>query len=912
MKEIKLSNSKRWLEYFYAPVIVMLIMLIVFRAKEIFPFGSNGIDWADMSLSNVSSYYHLYDVLHGNKSLLFDWYTGLGINMSESISILSMLSPLNLFFYFIKREQILFFMSIFTMIKMMIISFIMFVFIKKTFSLKTFWIVIFSLLYAFSGFVIQFYTNSQWLDIVALFPILILGLINLLNNKSTLMYTFLLALSLIINFYLTLMVVIFIFFFSGFYIILIVPKEQRKEVVFSLGYGTILAFGISAFIIIPTYLQIANSVRTASNSSKIQKLMAILGAKEHIKIIYFKWWMLIGAAVPLVIIIKGLISCYKNKDKTLEEKNIIKLIVFSILVVTLPLYFENINKIWHLGNYVGFPLRYGFIITFVLIISACYFITKNEKLSLLNNSISLTKNKKLDIIINIAGALLFSYVLMKVGLRIYNSHYKGLPIIELFYFSIPVFIGLVVFYFAMFDKRNIYFNYRLIAAVLLPCMVIGAYILMPFYETIPMSKDMGSDFIAKTEKIREFDIPASDIDRVKNMGNTLNVNYPFILGRPSLSNWTHSIDQETQKNFGKLGYAIQYTRLLDSGGTLFSDALINYKYTLSVFDLDEKYYNMTYEDHGYKLYENKYTIPFGITVPENAKELTYKNYGKFEYQNALFENIAGKNDLIKTIDYKDYETKNSQKEKDGMLVNEYIFDINNESILYFFSNGQPMQSISILVNGEEIRIPSVKEDENLKYPIMFNNNFVTLGSFKNQKVKVVISSPVDKKVDINNFAFGAFDVDKFTDFTKTYENYITEPKTTKNGLQINVQGSKERPILFLPVTYDKGWNAKVNGKPTEIINLYGSFIGIPLNEGENEVSISFFPKGLKIGLLISLASLLVFAFIYYLHIKKKMKATGKPFRIIELIYYLVFGAVVTIVYIIPIAYNIICSLITTI
>ena len=54
----------------------------------------------------VPMYIHLCDVLHGTKSLWFDWYTGLGNNMAGATLHFGLISPFNLFFLFIGRGSV--------------------------------------------------------------------------------------------------------------------------------------------------------------------------------------------------------------------------------------------------------------------------------------------------------------------------------------------------------------------------------------------------------------------------------------------------------------------------------------------------------------------------------------------------------------------------------------------------------------------------------------------------------------------------------------------------------------------------------------------------------------------------------------------------------------------------------------
>ncbi len=95
-----------------AVILTIIAICVIYALKGIFPFGSDTVAYMDMWQMNVPIYYHIYDVLHGDKSLFYDLYTGLGMNMTESTAICSLLSPFNLLFYFPPRSGILYFMSI--------------------------------------------------------------------------------------------------------------------------------------------------------------------------------------------------------------------------------------------------------------------------------------------------------------------------------------------------------------------------------------------------------------------------------------------------------------------------------------------------------------------------------------------------------------------------------------------------------------------------------------------------------------------------------------------------------------------------------------------------------------------------------------------------------------------------------
>ena len=107
MKE-KSKNLTRKIKPYAIPGLITLIgviLILVFRG--IWPFGANRIDYFDNMQQVAPLYTHLWDWMHGDASIWFDWYTGLGTNMSMSMSAFSMLSPFNLILYLVPRSLIL-------------------------------------------------------------------------------------------------------------------------------------------------------------------------------------------------------------------------------------------------------------------------------------------------------------------------------------------------------------------------------------------------------------------------------------------------------------------------------------------------------------------------------------------------------------------------------------------------------------------------------------------------------------------------------------------------------------------------------------------------------------------------------------------------------------------------------------
>lgn len=102
---------------------------------------------------------------------------------------------------------------------------------------------------------------------------------------------------------------------------------------------------------------------------------------------------------------------------------------------------------------------------------------------------------------------------------------------------------------------------------------------------------------------------------------------------------------------------------------------------------------------------------------------------------------------------------------------------------------------------------------------------------------------------------------------------ISQVKTTAESTEtgwseenVNWQGSKltaefwneeNDAYLIMPVPYETGWRAKVNGKAVDVLKANYAFIAVPAESGKNVVKLTYRPPYFILSLAISLAALLV-------------------------------------------------------
>ena len=103
---------------------------------------------------------------------------------------------------------------------------------------------------------------------------------------------------------------------------------------------------------------------------------------------------------------------------------------------------------------------------------------------------------------------------------------------------------------------------------------------------------------------------------------------------------------------------------------------------------------------------------------------------------------------------------------------------------------------------------------------------------------------------------------------------LQDQKIIRNSVRGTYETTLEENMVFT-IPYDEGWTAYVNGEKVPISTWQDAFISIPLQSGKNEIKLTFFPLGLKEGIFMSLAGLLLAWFLFKDKGKIDFKRLGK-------------------------------------
>lgn len=880
------SLLKKIRPYAVPGIITGLVMIVILILKGIWPFGSSRIDYFDNMQQVAPLYAHLWDFMHGKASIWFDWYTGLGTNVSMSISAFSMITPFNLLLYFVPRSYILESISIITIVKMIFMSVAMYALINKKYNNLVYGLkVMFSCMYAFCGYVILYGSCfTPWMDIVAFFPILIMAYDRMLETGKKMFYICMIALCFIINYYLSAMSLIYIFLICGIRMVVMQERKQWKETAWNVGIGTIAGIGLSAFVLVPVFAQLSSSQRGGASKGLLSQYAGWItssivtdGAMAALQ----RWMMLYGLAFVIAVIIMG-IKIYKSDRRQL-------IYTIAMLVVALgPVLMEATNLMWHFGSYNGYTLRNGYLISFTLICVAA----------------GMAEKMFADIPLKGAFYRRQTAVVAVIG-AVYVMVYNILPInnemLAMAFFIMIFAVMFAVYMFMLIRKKE--FNCKSVILVIALELFIGAYALIgpPKFYTYE-DYQIGDYVQYANDAADNLDIEESATDRIVNPDISLNANYPLILRRGALSSFTAALEDDTQSYAKRWGYSKYFLWLLDSGGTVFSNAVLHVTQAVNINELDSALYTLEKKEGDYSLYNTNYNLPFGFCVDSSFSKLDMTNVDWITYHNRMYKAMTGDKETFVTRIYPQAEIAGNIK---SMTIN-----VGSRSAIYMNiadvkkpnadANASKLESsIHVYVNGEAVVVPTLGDVNNTAYFTDYNNNLLYLGIFEDEDVQIKIEYDKPKYMNQSKMTIGLLNMEKMDKLCEDFADKQTDVSYTNNTLTVKINSDGTKDYALIPVIKSANWTVTLDGKTVKTKEIAGLFTGVQVHEGENILVFTFVPKGRNAGLLITLVTLLIIVACLIINHKRTINVPVWAKYCAQYVYIGLFAIVVAAMFVVP-------------
>ena len=901
MKEKLKKEAKNLPSYFSGALICAALMIIIYALKGVWPFGTADITFDDMAQSSLPIQYHIYDWLHGEKAMNFDWYTGLGTNIVSS----AVITPFHLVLLLFKRENLIHALAA------LILAYITgaavtskFVFDKLFPNTNQLWRTAFSVLYAMSAYSTYYYTNSSWLAFVAVFPLVIYGLKLLLIDNKPICYTLFFAYTLFLSVYQGFMVTLAVFFLSGLYLVLLAPKEIRGQRTCMLGLSTLTGALLSAWRSVPTAVQTLASKRLQTSLETEEGLISKILNKAPAGSLPAKLILTVGLQLGFILVVLLIARYFKNKKK--KEA----LFVFGAVAVTLcPVVFENTNLIWHGGSYVDFPMRFFYASVFTVLMLALLSIDRYGE------TITIPKNKIVKALTLVAVAVFTVGFIYALYFYITNCHGtikedEKIGIAYIKCFAVIAATAFPLFTLLLLQKKYITRAFCFVLCIV-QCFATGYTGIANEHQKKAEEKFYNSSsFVEYCNEVSALDTDCGVMGKIKNPDTSLNTNYPFLLSSPSFSNWTHTIPLYMQQAAAALGYSTQYTRVLDSGGTAFTDGILGVKKLVQRnHHKATDQYTLIDSTENFDLYENNYAVEFGLLADEGLLEsITDTSLEqRFETQNKLWQLFTGGDDELFEICTRDADSENIRlvSSSDSMLV--FRYTAQEDSVLYInFGKYEKKHIYKTEVNGEMILGAYYKQTNYYLFPSAAVNGTMTLGSFKAGETAEIVISCINGNVFTDDTVqLASMPLEKMEVLNTLAKDNVTNEVRGKSSLSFDYSNTTgESRYLFVPVTYDKGWSCEINGEKATVHQALGAYIAVEVPEGEGNVTLEFTAHGTNVGIAVTIIGAALLAVMLFI---MKKRGYAIPTLLGKAVFAAFAAAVVLAliaVYIIPAGYSI--------
>lgn len=821
-------------------LIISVITLLAYAADGIFPFGSHSIARGDMVQQTIpDEMYYVWDVLHGKASPFFTWNTALGMDTVGAASMSSMFCPLNLLLYLCPRGALYYYANIFVLLKMIALAFAMYFYLRK-YNMPSIVPILGGTLYAFGAASLVHFQIMLVMDAAFFLPLLMIGLDRLIEKKRSRFFIITLTLAMISNVYTGCILCIFLFLTSGLRLLVSPQAKQmeRKETVLRLFLAVLAGCLLSAVIAVPALLGISDTSRSQTGGlwQTYQTAIKAVWSETDWKDVQR---LLVNMALPLATI---LFLLFTGKGTMKEKEKRYRAQIWRVILLALSVIVPGTELLWHGGSRACWPVRFIFVITFSIIDFAVCLMKDNYEKS----SIQPTKTVRQKRLLGVAGAAIVVTGIMTVVWKNWYASYCENPdyaTLKDGFLCVAVEAIFLLLYVVFWKIKN----GKRIVVLLLCAELVGTAII-----SFAPNKDNVTVYDAKyleaaNQLSNSLEEDSEPFERIKNMDYKVDhIQYSVVLGKQAISNYWHILDPGLQPMYAALGYTINWTQLLDTGGTIFSDSLLQIKQAFSERELPSLLYDKEKDVQGGEedslcLYRSKLSFPFAVQTNVSSLEASYD---KFTTQNDLFHAISGtEQPLITDI---------SSQIADGTVT---IPVDNNPKVFYFYGTNTGENPITVYVNGSPVKMPASYYYENEQYPSDFCNGLVCLGAFANQTVTIQFAT----NAAVTDLHLGVLDYSLLENTAQKIQNegvQVSELKQKHRGASFTIDRAAEGTI-WIPVPFNKNWKCKVNGEDvTNRVSSLDGMMAIPVKEGTNQVSIHYQSGGRMFGGVITLAAVL--------------------------------------------------------
>ncbi|AYM03819.1 hypothetical protein D8911_12815 [Levilactobacillus brevis] len=854
-----LVKKKFWQNVGLAWLIALIIVIGVFGYWRVSPFGNHNLLISDMGTQYIPLLTALQHALKYQVFHLYSFSQSLGSVVVPTVAYY-LLSPFNLIVIFFSAAQVPVAASIIVMAKIATIAATMTWYLQRHFRTTQRLTVVFALAFSFCGFVALNYFDFMWLDSLIILPLVAAGIDRLvIDHRPGMFFGWLLA-SIVTNYYLGYMTCLFA---VGYFSYVLFNWTYEHHAMASEWRGRLGQFALTsvlsglsaAVVLLPTALGMLQTAKTTSNALNLRFLPEFgleffaqfgVGATNYTQRLGHAPTVFVSSAIVLLTLSYFVHPHFSRRQKWSAG------IFLGFLF--LAMWIRTFNTIWHmLQAPAGFPFRNVFFLSFVMVVLA-FAVWQAEPRRI--NRYWQWGLPTIQVVSMVVGVQFIPFMvrLMKgrsVKLEKYyasigQAHWPSIGIAAIY----MVLTGAVIF------GTQRYWRKWLVGLLVLT-EVGGNFILAMRSTPFGNQTAYATAYRQENQQMAQVNDPDGQLYRVQN-DNTLinrayaehynNYNDSLLFNFHGVTAYNSTLNEQTRTTLQKLGlYSDNVRRIGALGLTPLSELLLGVKDSVHLtssgaITTPAKSYN----GMGFAVASALSQVQLGTNALRNQESIMQALRPQAQHYFAQTKLLK---DTVKRV--------NSVHGVPTTYAYHHIMTLRATATgpAYLWSVGGGTKYTTMVVNGTKIK-PSMNANGRA--------TLINLGDFKKGQTitcHFAATYPVALyKTQVMVLRQAAFN-QLLADLRQQKLTIHTVPSHFQTKLTGQVKGSQQKSELFLSIPYDTGWQATVNGKRVQPHRLLNGLMGLPIQAGNNQVTLTYRVPGGRLGLGVSAMSLIGFGLV---------------------------------------------------
>ena len=847
MVEIRKCLKGMFISFFLTAAVVTAAM----AAAGIFPGGPYAALLNDSYDQMAAMQAMLARHIMEKESIFYSTETSLGQNTALLYAFCSY-SPSTLLFMLIPDAYTA--MAVGIILKLALSSAMFYAFISRL-QRKDGWLyVFFSLCYGLCGYQFEYMLSTNLLDALYLLPLVMLCLLRALRQKRFTALTIAYTAAFVIQFYSGFLIGLFS---AAAFMGILYLRDGRRFIQINIrllmryALSAVTAALMSMCLLFPAILFFLSS--TGFNSVMVR---GIIAPWDLLYGLYFGRPTSLVTDIPFIYCGTATLLLlplyFLNKDISKRER---ALMGASVISLALTIYLDPLYYFLHAFNRPdGFSVRYAFLYVFLLVTLA---VRAAGKIKLPEKPARVLFYSGIHLAAAVALILIHEY---------FGEAADGKGVVFGLWGNIILFIlwGATAVIIGCLDKKRA-------GAVLAFVILLGELTAQAYFNCREQGRVEYTEHktLDRAEKSFAMDINKDAGNRGSYRGffyDRINDNANALYGYQGIGQFASSNYTELYKLLSKLGDAVNGIQYTQTGATDATDMIFGIRYRGSM------------SRGGTEVYERALPVGFMASAAIAADQGFDGNV--FENQNRLLSSLCGcRIDAYRRAEAFGYEENNAVYEK---TESGYSLRRNGEGDYGDLLIGIPAEGadhayayFSLTEGGGEAKEFRLPEDMALGTAMFSPDDRKGSGArYECPLGNSVIEMSEDGELSLLRLA--VFDgEDKAFRYAEHYFCYQIEEELDRaygilapggwrvkdageGFVRADVTAGEEKPLLFMSIPYDKGWNATVDGKRAEILPVAEkAFMALYLTPGEHEIELSYEAPGADEGRLLALAGLVL-------------------------------------------------------